>query len=1036
MSDDQNILVLLAKFARNVVLLTASAKFGWDLCETNVAGKEFGLHVADGVFKLMSVAKSLLMRGYGLSSIRKALALLGVLTLRRAWCLYWKHRVDPVGMPFVSMYVSALRDLVPQPKSLDSLRKSFKESPKAVGKLAKNMIGHTHAVSASIRNNASATMVLFARAAGLNPYMVQMSHTDDKHGLEGCRVQHWFRDINVPFKSWNVKPGDVAVIVDTDMYMDMPNVMAEYPMPYLLTTFQPSAVASNSNDFNFTFLEDDVVDYRVCGGAHYTHKVWNYAHDTLTVTRVGDPLGLGLWYVSVTYNVEKHQISAHHQIIFLVPASKIVSPLFDLSKYLGHNTLQRLRVVQGDYLRLNVLKETDNGSSYVSTGRKGQYVEITISSADDYCIAAHARTDGTGLQPYTVHKVFKDKPVSESGIMVLTEYHAAKNVQSADVIVPVKDSVNHYQYVTPDFDPNAKQSITPFMSPIVDGCYAPTRSLANDTAAIKGRIMDVRNSEMCIDTFMQKAMEEFARRVVPDSLVGTGVPYGVDKVWDKQSRPTQRRIIQDALKFAEITGGRPISSFQKAEPYGKVTAPRIISTLDPVTKLSYSQFMYAFADLLRHHKWYAFGKTPKEISERVAEICKEAMSIVNTDLSRFDGHVSNILRTLECMIMQRYFHEEYSSDLRECQTAQVDQRAYTAHGVKYNTFKSRNSGSPETADKNSEDNAFMAFIAKLRTKRDGVYLTFDEAWDELGLYGGDDGITADIEADVYVKACASVGQVLEVETIPRHQLGVTFLARYYSDEVWTGNPSSMCDIKRQMSKLHVTTTLPASVSPVTKLCEKLAGYILSDRNTPILGAICRTVEELKLSEWPLKCGQGLMRGISSYNAKYVSTEQYPNVFGHWMVEQTKKDLPLFDFVKFDDWLTRVATADVLDVRTVLLSPPLCVPRTPVVPGPHAVVINGTGHNLQNPIGPLTMTVPCRTGKCQATEDCHCNPLNVNYQPSAPVTVAKAAGPCRKFRDEGTCPYGVKCKFTHVPKAPCKQFTAGNCQRGAACRYAH
>lgn len=371
----------------------------------------------------------------------------------------------------------------------------------------------------------------------------------------------------------------------------------------------------------------------------------------------------------------------------------------------------------------------------------------------------------------------------------------------------------------------------------------------------------------------------------------------------------------------ELTSDEPIECFMKAETYQDVKDPRNISTIPANTKLNYSSYLYSFVDnVLNSQSWYAFSKTPREIALRVAEIASSANFIDNTDLSRFDGRVSKKMRMLEHIIMMRWIRSEHKTDLIRLKESQQNQRARTKFGIKFDTKFSRLSGSPETAAFNTVDNAFMAYKALRNTRVDGVFIGPEAAWSKLGIYGGDDGLTADVEPETYVRACASVGQKLDVNVTKRGELGVTFLSRIFSPAVWYGDPSSMCDLRRQLAKLHVTTNLPPDVSPITKLREKLSGFFLTDKNTPILGEYSQVVVHYHGTY----CG--VSHNIANYFSSYPEHEQFPNENTlDWMDEVVKRDLPKFDMSLFHSWLSTAR-----ENPYVLLSPPMCEPP-PVEP---------------------------------------------------------------------------------------------------------
>jgi len=319
---------------------------------------------------------------------------------------------------------------------------------------------------------------------------------------------------------------------------------------------------------------------------------------------------------------------------------------------------------------------------------------------------------------------------------------------------------------------------------------------------------------------------------------------------------------------------------------------------------------------------------------------------------------------------------------------QFQQRAITSMGRKYDTGFSRLSGSPETADFNSVDNCFMAYVTYRR-----MNLTPSESWTRLGIYGGDDGLSPDINAKLYADTALEMGQVLEEETAKRDQPGVNFLARWYSPTVWGGDLNSMCDLRRQIIKLHVTVNLPNNITPVAKLREKLRGYKAMDNNTPVFKQLVRAVETTtgKLSD------EELIPEISNYYSKYEPSVQYPNEdVGGWMIDELARNFPSFDYSKFLRWSEQVSAG-----RANVLEPPLFSEELPKINPPADVVVDG------DIIRASVATAVCphyKKGQCSFGLKC-----KLPHPGNIPQTEAR----CQAFYKNNKCAFGDKCKFKHI-----------------------
>jgi len=224
-------------------------------------------------------------------------------------------------------------------------------------------------------------------------------------------------------------------------------------------------------------------------------------------------------------------------------------------------------------------------------------------------------------------------------------------------------------------------------------------------------------------------------------------------------------------------------------------------------------------------------------------------------------------------------------------------------------------------------NCFINFLAFRMMKDDGgVFFTADEAWDRLGIYGGDDGLTADLCPRVAEKAASVMGQKLKLEVVPRGHLGVQFLARRYGPDVWFGDSNSCCDILRQLSKFHLTVHLPSNITWEEKLADKAYSFYLTDRNTPIIGDFVRKV----LTLYPLKSED--FRNLSDRWGIVTDEEiQYQNRRADWMQDLVVQQMATFDQRTFQEWLRR---AD----KSTIRHPPVCMDPLPADPKPGKVVV--------------------------------------------------------------------------------------------------
>jgi len=768
----------------------------------------------------------------------------------------------------------------------------------------KPVLHHAHALSAADRSGASAFFTRFGSSLGLSPYFYEMSNADLRHGRDGSRSYYWAKDVAVAPKALAIPANPLVVMVDVDEYVNMPNFLCSHFCPTLIYTVQPDQVAKTTSNYSYTFDKNNNLVYRTTGSGLYTHPVWNYSVDHVTVSKYC----LGVPYRTCIYRVERRATSPDHEMVFFIPLGMwrgLGSIL--LRWWLQSRDLSRYSVVTPEgYSRLQTCSDA---GVFVSTGRPDSYVQAKVLSEIDGTLGIISRTS---KYPLTMTQVLSFVEGERISAAPLLEYH--RNVsclsEKPDVVCPLPVAVRTYQFDPCSDQDDAKPSMQAFMNPFINDAFAPAQSIANTIACVEGRIEKVQPRDLPLTPFLDLVMREFAAQLIPDDRVHTYDPVDMEEVYDRQGRPTQRRILEDAEGCAPQ---RNIIMMLKKEAYSNVKDPRPISMINGPDKRDYSTFLYALEDIMKRQPWYAFGRTPQDIAIAVTQVLENANVALNSDYNRFDGHGSNIMRDLERVILMRAFRVCYHEQLLDLHRAQYNLRAFTRDDIYYDSKFIRGSGSPETSLFNSFVNAFIAFLALRMSYYHGKFLDAKTAYFRLGLYGGDDGLTCDVNPDTYCRAASSVGQKLVVEPVQRGNFGIKFLARVYSKNVWFGDVNSCCDLPRQLSKLHVTVSLGPHVTPIMKLLEKVRSFILTDKNTPILGEFCEAVMLIHQSVIVKDDATAPMR---SWLSHVDVDKQYVNDGAEWMFDYVAQVLPDFDYKKFKVW---VASANSYDK---LLSPPL------------------------------------------------------------------------------------------------------------------
>jgi hypothetical protein len=782
--------------------------------------------------------------------------------------------------------------------------------------------GHTHPAAAGFRTAATNCAKNVAAHMGTGLYVRAMSKNDQRRGMRGDRQWYWSKDTNVENRRDSKRDDDLILIVDTDYYLDMPEVLARDPKPTLLYTCVPGSATTHGEDDTSTYFNEcgELVTL-VSGGGTFCHYLWDYAGDSIIVTRKF----LGITYKTVTYAVERKQISDHRQLILLAP----IKIFYGLGAHLALFMLEGKRLQ-----RFQPLVQASDGTSFirflvhrsdgtqVTTARPCTLLCATVPAHVDDAVATVARLGTTNLMLPTVSSWLEkgDRPAAA----VLTEYHRLVAPQKVPVVYPVNRGVRAYQYEPRQYDQEAKPKLQAFMSPLVHGAFAPVGNDAGERQCVYGRITSLRMPEPHYHQFTMQCMIEFAV-LVSQGVRLEPVPYEV--VEAKQTSASQ----QLSLRKAVLAGHyllRILKCFIKSEAYKNISDPRNISTFQDRQKLEMAQYSLAMSEHCKRFAWYGPGKTPKQIATRVAELALTADFLNVSDCFRLDGTITHKLRQVDRRCFMISF-PEHRAGLNETLKNTANNKGYLPNGTTFDQGPSQGSGCSGTSCVQTLRTTFVSYLGYRHTSYNGRTYDAEEAFAKIGTHTGDDGVDPDLSAESHEWAAAKVGVTLKIDLVQRGDVGVNYLSRYYSAEVWEGRPDSMSDVKRQLSKFHTTVRLPDNVKPEQKLVEKAMAYVATDPNTPVLGELCQRV--LTISEYrpvtPL--------GVGTWWSKFESSEQYPNSNdGGWMDVEFDRLFPEFDRSIFNNWMATAKTVP------QILAAPLCA--EPVVPiaGTADVVVDG------------------------------------------------------------------------------------------------
>jgi len=683
---------------------------------------------------------------------------------------------------------------------------------------------HSHPIAAGNRSVANIFIDNIIEKAGYLTYSVSMSARDQRAGNAGNRMFYFSKDLAMDYRNDKLNQKHCLKMIDVDYYCDM-RKYAETVNPMFLYTFVPLKVAGKVPNGTYNIFNDKV-NVKIHGVASYHHKIWDYDTDSLI---------FDYWWGSVVYLVEQRMTDdATRRIIGLFPTRVVYGPLAWL---LPGKRLNRREFNVGDLVS-NTYQMKDN--------------DLMISfksNADHLCATVPLKLYQTALircglakdpSISDVERIFRTDPniidPTHCASLFISLYLRKLIAMPANILTVPNYNSSNYQTLYPLVTEDGKPSVRVVGPAYTNLGFGPMKSYNNDNACVQGRIINIKNKDLKVPPFYHQCMTEFLNFLIPVDKVHTGVPYEEKHVEDLQNRPTQRAQ-NEATKPFSFLQNVVVKAFQKSEVYSKIQDPRNISTLNADHRLRYSSYIYSIKSFIKQNPWYAFGKHPIKITERLRDVCADADWLIPTDFSRFDGTHGKFLADFEWSVLLRFFNPSYHKEVNDLQQGQFNVKAITNNGLRYDTGYSRLSGSSDTSDFNTLCNALVAYIAIRHTT------TPNEAYNKMGLYGGDDGLTPNIPSEIYERVCTKLGLKLKAEMVLPGE-DVTFLGRCYLDP-WTTS-ESMCDIKRRLPSLHLSVT-PVLVPVERVLSRKATGYLITDPTTPFIShwskAILRIVKK-------------------------------------------------------------------------------------------------------------------------------------------------------------------------------------------------
>jgi hypothetical protein len=638
-------------------------------------------------------------------------------------------------------------------------------------------------------------------------------------------------------------------MIDVDYYLSLRQLgqLAALQRPIIMYTILPESVGGMMDESEFYFDNDYFVQ-KTRSGRVYRHKLWNWDLDIVSIRAYGKIFPKNYY---VTFQVERKQLESGKGLVLLTPIAKLStwrakkfipctnSLLYGLGlPSLGgvETTPLRRLSVKSKAKNYNVLRVLWRNRITYSLGLNGQPHSYTYSSAV-------WQAAWSNLQSKVWNLSALDDTEKDVNYYAFLKVYVS--LQQADMTT-LSGFRNEAPRVTAPRDADDRGSDEPCLRPIAgamsEAAGNPIRSESNLTSALQVRMLEPSDVGDVDKAFVAKWQTDFINHFPTDLK-----PITLEQI-EEEGRANQAKNARTAQDDVEEARRKIQQIFLKAEPVNLnkeiPKPPHLIVNVDGLNSVMMARYAY------RVESWlystvpaYAFGKTPSKIAERVAEVCKSATSsVLLSDIISMDGSIKEGIRAFEHLLLKHMFGD--TSEVTELHKNLLKVRLAAFHKVLAHTLAQRLSGERLTAVFNTIIKMFMAYCALRESGYDDT-----QAWLALGQYGGDDGITKDVTKKIFERAARALGFRVKIEVVARGDWGVNFLNRYYTKDVWTGDPSSSRDVLRCIRGLHLTASRNAGLSDLELVTLKAQDILIHDPCTVLISSWAQAV-----LRWAVHCG--------------------------------------------------------------------------------------------------------------------------------------------------------------------------------------
>lgn len=702
-----------------------------------------------------------------------------------------------------------------------------------------------------------------------------------------------------------------------------------YPVPNACTfTNYEGRIASFIHELSglpvswFSILEG----YRYpCTAIHYRFikYPWIVSANTLTNEHLLTillllALALAASYMpyAISHKVIRLDVGEHRSIVVVVPNCRFRGYAASFRPFLREKGLRP---------RIPITGVTDGGHKFIAEKRKkpSGYSVAFIDSSESrfvkdtaYDMTRSLTTDKSSPSISNVRQSCKSdgddlhRTAVALAIALAKKHGAVQSYSNNYGFYPLPTIIRQDDESKADGNPIKEVMAHGAMPAIVSGgAYIHARSEAQTKDFVQRRLRDPAGR---VDsTFTPEVVlyvNEFAehiRRVVTGT---TGYNHPIEPISEEEylesRNKNQLNKLYDVMAVYDIHNYDDRMGFMKREVLSDpAKAARGICTYPPESQAIGGRISLAYAAAMKQCTWMGCGMNPVETQEAITRVCAGRSSATDTDFSAQDATIDNRKRNVELMLLLQLFDEKWHPVIETWHYTDYCGRVlYGDPGTKRESHEfngSRGSGSPFTTLGNTPLTGLFAYIA-LRLSG----LIPPEAWEGLGIYSGDDGVTAELPPAFCNQAAELLGFL--VKSSINHKY-VPFLGRHYFDP-FSGHISSIQSPLRTLSKLHTTLLNIEEFTAEETMIMKAICLQVTDKDSDFFGA---------WSEKILKDAQKKQAdSVQTLEAKIL---KYPGLHPYFAINALKshstfkncpgdfeelfeEEMPGFDWCKFNTWL--------------------------------------------------------------------------------------------------------------------------------------